>query len=96
MTAMDDPRTVIEAIVTACVRPRLGRPVGWKARGAEIANRIAPALTLRAAAVIARSVTRRGEPATDTTGNIHAPLAAGATVEGGNRERMKQERRRRG
>jgi len=93
MTAMDGPERVVEAIVAACVRPRLGQPVGWKARGAELSNRIAPALTLRLAALIARAVTRRGAPAAGTTGNIYAPVAAGAAVDGGNRERMRREGR---
>lgn len=91
MLGMEGPDHVVDAIVTACVRPRLLRAVGWKAKGARIAHRLTPRLAVRLSAEIARLEMRRGMPTPDTAGALHHPIAARASVEGGVRERMRRE-----
>lgn len=91
MAAMEDPGTVIEAIVAACVDPGLEQPVGWKARAAEASHRFSHGLTEHASARIAQQESRRGAASLPTQGSIHRPTAAGVTVRGGIRERMSAE-----
>ena len=91
MAAMDDPAEVVDAIVEACVNPRERQPVGWKARGADVSQRIAPGLTTRVSAGIIDSESAKGDPIPATTGTIHEPTSVGTTVAGGTRERMKRE-----
>lgn len=94
MAAMEGPERVVEAIVRACARPRRQRTIGWKARGARMAHRLAPRLTVAMAAEIVRVQTRKGTPVPDTAGALHEPSPAGVGIEGGVRERMRREDRR--
>lgn len=93
MAFMEDPAPVVDAIVKTCVRPRVWRTVGLKARAAWIAHRIAPALTDRVSADIIGFQTRKGIPAPDTAGALYEPVPGGLSVEGGVRERMRREDR---
>lgn len=91
MAAMDDPGVVVDAIVRACVHPREKQAVGIKARGADASHRLLPGITARASAEIMRRESGRGSPVPDTSGALHAPIAAGVTVAGGVRTRMRRE-----
>jgi short-subunit dehydrogenase len=91
MLGMEGPDHVVDAIVMACLRPRLLRAVGWKAKGARLAYRVAPRLAVRLSADIARIEMGKGMPAPDTAGALHQPVSAGVGVEGGVRERMRDE-----
>ena len=91
MAAMDDPQIVIDAIVKACLNPKEEQPVGWKAKGSNISHHLFPDLTERLSANIAQSQMEKAAPAPITTGSIHKPMDDGLTIEGGLRERMRQE-----
>lgn len=91
MVAMDDPQIVVDAIVKACLDPKEEQPVGWKAKGSNISHHLFPDLTERLSANIAKSESDKAAPAPITTGAIHEPMDDGLTIEGGLRERMRQE-----
>lgn len=91
MAAMDDPRRVVKAIVTACADPREEQPVRWKARAAHLSHRLLPGLTERFSATVIDAEIRKGTPVPDTPGYLHTPMAEGVTVGGGARERMRRE-----
>jgi short-subunit dehydrogenase len=91
MAAMDDPEIVVDAIVSACVNPAEEQPVGWKAHSANASHHLMPDLTERLSANIAHTEIGKAIPIPSTTGSIYQPSPEGATVDGGIRERMKQE-----
>ncbi|MDO9398224.1 MAG: SDR family NAD(P)-dependent oxidoreductase [Herbiconiux sp.] len=91
MAAMDDPRIVVEAIVAACREPRLEQPVGPKARVADVSYSLFPTLTERLSGRVADAEVHRGTPVAATSGALHTPMAEGTTVDGGIRDRMRQE-----
>lgn len=91
MAAMDNPRIVIDAIVEACLNPKEEQPVGWKAKGSSISHHLFPDLTEWLSAKIAKSESEKAAPTPVTTGAIHEPMNDGLTIEGGLRERMRQE-----
>lgn len=91
MAAMDDPETVDDAIVDACLNPKEEQPVGWKATASNISHHVMPDLTERLSADVAQSESEKASPAPMTTGSIHEPIDDGLKVEGGLRARMRQE-----
>lgn len=91
MAAMDDPQIVIDAIVGACTDPQEKQPVGVKGRVANIAHQVFPGLVERLSAAGSQREVDRADPFPNTTGSIYQPTADGTTVDGGIRERMKQE-----
>ena len=91
MTAMDDPAIVVDAIVAACLDPKEEQPVGAKAKATDIMHRIFPDLTERLSANVAKREALKGGPAPANTGTIHKPANDGLLIEGGLRERMRQE-----
>lgn len=93
MAAMEDPGPVVDAIVAACVDPRIEQPVGWKARGADASHRLVHGATEHVSARIAERESQRGGEAPPTQGSIHRPTPVGTTVDGGIRERMAAEDR---
>lgn len=96
MVAMDDPQKVVDAIVWASIHPRKRMAVGWKAKGAVTAHQLVPGLTEHVAANITHRVQiETAPPAPPTSGTLHRPMQAGATVDGGVRQRMKAEDRQR-
>ncbi|WP_202033733.1 SDR family oxidoreductase [Massilia sp. Se16.2.3] len=63
MPLMDDPAKVVDIIVRASVYPREEVPAGWKARSAYWGHRIAPDITERISAGVARKgAVRTGQP----------------------------------
>jgi hypothetical protein len=93
MMAMDDPEIVIDAIVRACTDQDKEMPVGLTAHASNISHRLFPDLTERLSANIADREVKKAWPAPTTTGSIYEPMAEGAGIGGGIRERMKQEDR---
>jgi short-subunit dehydrogenase len=91
MAAMDDPKIVVDAIVRACTDPKEEMPVGPKAHASNISHHIFPDLTERLSANIADREVKKAWDAPPTTGSLYEPMAEGATVGGGIRERMKLE-----
>lgn len=91
MLAMDDPEVVVDAVVEACTSPKVKHPAGGKARAAHVSHDLFPALTKRLSARVIDRELDRGAPVPDTTGSLHQPMAAGTTVDGGVRERMRRE-----
>lgn len=91
MATMQDPVPVVDAIVAACAEPKREHRVGARARLGAASSRIMPALADRLSARVADAESRKGTPVAPTTGAIHRPVAAGVTVEGGIRERMRRE-----
>jgi short-subunit dehydrogenase len=92
MVMMDDPAKVVNAIVRTAVRPKKQVAVGWKAKAAVTAHRIAPRLTEH----VAGNVTHHAQvttatPAPPTSGSVHRPMAEGTGVDGGVRARMDRE-----
>ena len=93
MAMMDDPQIVIDAIVHACVHPDEERPVGWKAKASDIAHHLAPKLAERLTANVAKSEAEKASIMEASTGALHQPMYDGLTVDGGVRDRMRQEDR---
>lgn len=92
MPAMDDPLKVVDMIVHATVNPREEVLTGWKARGAYWSHRLAPDITERLAADIAHKAQYKdAPPAPVTSGALHQPVPGPTGVDGGVRERMRQE-----
>lgn len=91
MAAMDDPNIVIDAIIDACTNPKEQQPVGWKAHASNTSHHIFPALTERFSARVADTEILKATPQPHTEGAIHQPISTTITVEGGIRQRMKQE-----
>jgi len=92
MPMMDDPLKVVDIIVHATVHPREEVPTGWKARGAYWSHRIAPDVAEWMAANIAHQAQYESSPpAPATSGALHRPMQGTTGVDGGVRERMKQE-----
>ena len=91
MAAMDDPEIVVDAIVAACTDPREEQPVGWKAQASNASHHIFPDLTERMSANIADREIDKASLLPPTSGAIHAPTTAGASMDGGIRRRMARE-----
>lgn len=92
MPLMDDPAKVVDIIVHATVHPREEVPTGWKARGAYWSHRIAPDVAERMAANIAYEAQfEDAPPAPPTSGAVHRPMLGTTGIDGGVRERMRQE-----
>jgi hypothetical protein len=91
MAAMDDPQIVVDAIVAACTDPKEEQPVGAKARTANLSHHLFPDLTERLSAKTADGESKKGDELPATAGSIFEPVAAGTTVDGGIRARMKEE-----
>jgi short-subunit dehydrogenase len=92
MPLMDDPRKVIDAIVWISVHPQEELAVGWKAKAAYFGHRVAPDIAEHVAADVAhRWQYRTAPPAPPTDGSLHRSGPEGTTIDGGIRERMRQE-----
>ena len=91
MAAMSGPQAVVEAVVRSCIHPRRWQPVGFKARAALFAARIAPAVVDRVSARVADVERRLGAEVPATAGALHEPSDHAATVTGGVRPRMRRE-----
>jgi short-subunit dehydrogenase len=91
MAAMDDPEIVVEAIVSACLKPQEKQPVGVKAHVANMSHQIFPDLTEHLSANVANKEVAKGTAVPDSSGAIYDAIAEGTTVEGGLRKRMKKE-----
>jgi len=92
MPMMDDPMKVVDIIVRATVFPREEVPTGWKARGAYWSHRIAPDMAEHMAANIAHKAQfEQAPPAPATSGAVHQPMPGATGIDGGVRERMRQE-----
>jgi short-subunit dehydrogenase len=91
MALMDDPQIVVDAIVNACLHPDEERPVGWKAKASDISHHLMPKTSEKMTAKVSKAEAEKASFAPDTTGAIHEPMDDGLTIEGGLRERMRQE-----
>jgi len=92
MAMMDGPEKVVAAIVRAAIRPQKRVAVGWKAKAAVTAYRLAPGLTEHVAGnVVHHAQIETAPPAPPTSGSLHEPMREGIGVEGGVRARMKRE-----
>ncbi len=92
MPLMDDPAKVVDIIVHATLYPREEVPTGWKARAAYWSHRIAPDVAERMAANIAHEAQfEDSPPAPPTSGAVHRPMQGTTGIDGGVRERMRQE-----
>ena len=91
MALMDGPDKVVQALLWVSVHPREELPVGWKAKMADTVHHLLPDLTERISANIHRAENAKGTPTPATSGSVQRPTAAGRTVEGGVRARMKAE-----
>lgn len=91
MMMLDDPRKVVEALVWVSLHPREELPVGWKAQASVTAHNLLPDLTERVAADIHRSELSKGSPVPNSTGSLYRPMPQGRGVDGGVRERRRQE-----
>jgi short-subunit dehydrogenase len=90
--AMDDPQIVVDAVVWVSLHPREELPVGGKAGAAYTSHRIFANVTERITGNIAHREQMEGPVAVPpTSGSVHQPMPTGRGVEGGVRERMRQE-----
>jgi NAD(P)-dependent dehydrogenase (short-subunit alcohol dehydrogenase family) len=91
MAMMDDPQIVVDAIVHACLEPKEEQPVGLKAKIGNLSHHLAPKMTERMSAKLSKAESEKASFAPDNTGAIYAPMDDGLRMDGGLRERMKQE-----
>jgi short-subunit dehydrogenase len=94
MPLMDAPEEVVDAIVWASVHPRQELAVGWKAKAAHAAYRVAPGLTETVSADVAHEAQfeqAKGAPWPLTSGSLHKPMLEGTGVSGGIRARIDRE-----
>ena len=91
MAMMDDPQKVVDSMVWVSLHPREELPVGWKAQASFSAHHIFHDLVERVSANIQRAELDKASQAPPTSGSLHQPMASGTTVDGGIRERMRQE-----
>jgi NAD(P)-dependent dehydrogenase (short-subunit alcohol dehydrogenase family) len=91
MALMDDPSIVVAAIVAACSDPKEEQPVGPKARASSVSHHLFPDLTEHLSAKLADAEVHKADPLPHTTGSIYEPMVEGTSIEGGIRERMKNE-----
>lgn len=91
MSLLDDPQLVVDAIVHACLDPKEEQPVGWKAKGSDLSHHLAPKLTERLSAKISKAEAEKASFMPDTQGAIHESVDDGLRLDGGIRERMRQE-----
>lgn len=92
MILMDDAHRAVDVIVRTVLYPREEVSVGWKARSAYFGHRVAPDLTERLSGFASDKLQLDVAPLTPaTSGNLHQPMQAGSTVDGGIRARMAQE-----
>lgn len=96
LVALDGPQPVVDAIVWASIHPAKEVAVGLKAQVVVISHQLLPGLTEHVAANIEHgSQMVAAPPAPTTSGALYAPVPAGTTVDGGLREQIKAEDRRR-
>jgi NAD(P)-dependent dehydrogenase (short-subunit alcohol dehydrogenase family) len=91
MAMMDDPQIVVDAIVHACLDPKEEQPVGWKAKTGDLSHHLMPKMTERMSAKLSKAEAEKASFAPDNTGAIYAPMDDGLRMDGGLRERMRQE-----
>lgn len=91
MAMMDDPQLVVDAIVKACLDPKEEQPVGVKAKAFNISHHLFADLTERMSADTAKRESEKADPAPITTGAIYEPMDDGLEIEGGLRQRMREE-----
>jgi short-subunit dehydrogenase len=91
MAMMDDPKKVVDAMVWVSLHPREELPVGAKAQASFSAHHFFPDLVERVSANIQRAELDKGAPVPATAGSLHQPMPGGTGVDGGIRDRMKQE-----
>ncbi|MDO9430544.1 MAG: SDR family NAD(P)-dependent oxidoreductase [Pseudomonadota bacterium] len=91
MALLDDPQLVVDAIVHACLDPKEEQPVGWKAKGSDISHHLAPKLTEWVSAKLSKTEAEKASFMPETRGAIHEPVDDGLRIDGGIRERMRQE-----
>lgn len=84
MAAMDDPKVVIDAIVSGCLTPQEEFSAGWKAKAANVSHHLLPDTTEAMSAHMSHNEVRKAPPVPPSSGALHRPMAAGATVDGGN------------
>jgi short-subunit dehydrogenase len=91
MALMDDPQKIVDAMVWVSLHPREELPVGWKAQASFSAHHIFPDLVERVSANVQRAELDKASAAAPTSGSLHQPMASGTAVDGGVRDRMKEE-----
>jgi short-subunit dehydrogenase len=92
MAAMDDAQKVVDAIVWVSVHPQEELAVGWKAKGATMSHHVMPDVTERLSGNIGHQYQiENAPPAPPTKGSLYQPMQSGTGVDGGIRQRMKEE-----
>lgn len=91
MVMLDDPRKIVDALVWVSLHPREELPVGWKAQAATSFHDMFPDLTERVAADVHRSELAKGSPEAPSPNALYQPMQGTTGVNGGIRERRKQE-----
>lgn len=92
MPTMDDPQKVVDAIIQTLLNPRKEVAVGYKAKLAYYSHRVTPGLNERLSGLAIKQAEVKMNPAmADTSGSFHTPVEAGQRVDGGIRERLREE-----
>jgi short-subunit dehydrogenase len=91
MKPMDDPKPVIDAIISLIDEPQESIEVGSKVKGTALSRSIMPKLTEKMNSGQVKGVIEDAPPAPPTAGSLHEPLEIGTEVSGGIRKRMKLE-----
>ncbi|WKA54393.1 SDR family NAD(P)-dependent oxidoreductase [Planococcus shixiaomingii] len=87
---VDDPETVIKAVIGLIDKPQKSVDIGFKVKGTLASYKLAPGLVgkLNGAALLA--MLQDAPEADVTSGSLHAPVAEGTEVSGELRQKMKR------
>lgn len=94
--AMDDPSKVVDAIIRSLFTRNPEVPVGWKSKMFFHFHRLFPHTSEKMSANMHHKFQyENAPPSHKTSGTLHKPMQAGSGIDGGNRERIRQEEMRR-
>jgi short-subunit dehydrogenase len=93
MAAMDDPQKPIDAIVHASIYPREEISVGWKGKFARASHLVMPDATEASSGAVSHHYqVDTPPPANATSGTLFQPMEQGQGVDGGVRQRMRDDK----
>jgi short-subunit dehydrogenase len=87
---VDNPETVIEAVIGLIDKPQESIDIGFKVKGTLVSYKLVPGLVGKLTGASLMAMLESAPEAVDTSGSLHAPSAEGTEVSGDLREKLKQ------
>lgn len=88
---VDDPETVIDAVIGLIDEPRESVEIGIKSKAAIVSQHISPLGTEKLNGALLLEMLKAAPPAEKTSGSIHSPRSEGIEVSGNMRNRLEQQ-----